>query len=257
MIQILLKKYSCLLMLIVAIAIIAPNCLESDAAIYKVKLAAFSYPPFYYKENGSVKGIAVDLTRELFKRMKIKTSIRIYPLARALRRLENGQNDALMILIKTPDRSKYLSFTRPIVTARGFFWSSVRNNIDINKLDEIENYSIGVTRGYSYGVELDSILKRIGHASVVDSDLQNFQMLDIGRIDVFPCNEIVASSLFKKYPELKGKFIASNKSFIDWILHMGISKKSALVKRLPEINRIITSLKRENFIQNTISRYVD
>ena len=57
----------------------------------------------------------------------------------------------------------------------------------------------------------------------VASDFLNYKKLLAGRIDIFPGNEIVARGLFKKHPEFRGKFLHSDRSFIEWVLRMGIS----------------------------------
>lgn len=89
------------------------------------------------------------------------------------------------------------------------------------------------------------------------TDYMNYKKLMAHRIDVFPGNEIVAKGLFKKYPELRGKFHHSDKYFIEWILHMGISKKSALQQMLPEINIAIKDLKDGGVIEEIIRKHTE
>ncbi len=224
-----------------------------------VKLAAFDYPPFYYEEENRVQGIAVDLVDELFSRMDMKVEIKIYPLKRALENLKAGKNDASMILIQTPERERYLVYTSPVVTVRGLIWWAAdrkRSGMEFERLEDLTPFSLGVTRGYSYGTELDNVLKNMT-VEVVNSDLLNFKKLLWHRIDAFPCSEVVAKGLFKSNKELQGKFIHSEKSFIEWELHMAISKKSGLTDTINEINTIIDDFKKEDFINNTVRKYTE
>jgi polar amino acid transport system substrate-binding protein len=224
-----------------------------------IQLAAFDYPPFYSEENGEVQGIAVELVRELFARMDIQTEIRMYPLKRALAYLEDGKADGLMILIKTAEREAYIHYTDPVLTVQGLIWTAAdRKDVKVNfdRLEDLIPYKIGVTLGYSYGQKFDDMLKQM-HVDTGNSDYNNFRKLLVHRMDIFPANEVVARSLFKKHPELKGKFVHSDQSFIEWILHMGISQKSSLVHRISDINTILADLKNEGFIHKTVRKYTE
>jgi ABC-type amino acid transport substrate-binding protein len=92
---------------------------------------------------------------------------------------------------------------------------------------------------------------------VANTDLQNYKKLMFHRIDLFPGNEVVAKGLFKRHPELQGKLVPLEKSFIEGVLHMGISKKSPFVSAIPDINRIIIELIEEGFINKTIRKYTE
>lgn len=220
-----------------------------------VQLVAFYYPPFYTNETKPVSGIAVDVGDELFRRLEMKTELTMYPLKRALNNLETGHADAVMILIKTTERQKYLQYTRPIMTVRGLIWT-VGKPVPFYSLEDLRNYKIGVTQGYSYGEDFDSLLKTM-QVETANTDYHNYLKLKEHRIDIFPGNEIVAKGLFKKHPELSGQFVHSENSFINWVLRMAVSKKSPLVAKLPEINRILAEMEEEGFIDEVVKRYTE
>ena len=224
-----------------------------------VKLAAFEYAPLYYQKENVVQGIAAELVDELFTRLGMKYEIKVYPLKRALENLKTGKNDAIMILLKTPEREQYLIYTSPVVTARGLVWWAAdrkRAGMAFEKLEDLAPFTIGVTRGYSYGVEFDNLLKKMS-VEVVNSDQINFKKLLWHRIDAFPCNEIVAKGIFKSNKAFQGKFIHSKKAYIEWVLRMGISKESGLTDKITDINRILDDLKKEGFINNTVKKYTE
>lgn len=222
-----------------------------------VSLAAFNYPPFYYQTENGVTGIAVDIIHELFERMEMEVEIDMFPLRRALQHLKGGSKDGIMILIKNPSRQEYIDYTDPVMTVRGLLWSAADRpdgRINFEQLSELRRYKIGVTRGYSYGTSFDKLLERMD-VETANSDLINFRKLLAHRLDVFPCNEIVAKGLFKLHPDIAGKAVPSEDAFIEWILHMGISKKSSLRNWIPELNRILRELKDEGFIGRAIGKY--
>jgi polar amino acid transport system substrate-binding protein len=224
-----------------------------------MRLGAFDYPPFYSEENGEIQGIAVELINELFGRMNIKTQLSMYPIKRALKYMKDRKTDGMMILIKTAEREEYLHYTDPIITVRGLIWSAADRKggaVNFNRLEDLKSYKIGVTLGYSYGQEFDNILKTM-NVHTASTDYDNYKKLLAHKIDIFPGNEIVAKGLFKKYPEFQGKFVHSDKSFIEWVLHMGISKKSQFVPMIPRINAVLADLKNEGFIDKTVKNYLE
>lgn len=224
-----------------------------------IKLAAFEYPPFYYEQNGNIRGIAVELLEELCKRMDVNFKLKIYPLKRALGYLKDGNIDAILVLIKTTEREKYLAYTEPFITVRGLIWSAADRKdvkVDFEQLEDLKPYKIGATLGYSYGQKLDDLLKTM-NVDYAKRDYNNYKKLMSHRIDIFPGNEIVAKGLFKIYPEFKNKFVASDKSFVEWILRMGVSKKSKFVFQIPKINAIFADLKKEGLIDKIVEKYTE
>lgn len=225
----------------------------------ELRLAAFNYPPFYWEEAGQVQGIAVDLVHELFSRMDRRISLTLYPLKRALEYTREGRADGIMILIKTKERSVFLEYTDPVMTVRGLIWSRAGRPggpIEFYRLEDLKAYKTGATLGYSYGQALDRLLNTMDVERVA-SDYLNYKKLLAGRIDIFPGNEIVARGLFKRHKELQGEFVHSDRSFIEWVLHMGISKKSSLVMDIPRINAVLSDLRAEGFLDRVVERYTE
>ena len=129
--------------------------------------------------------------------------------------------------------------------------------MEFEKLEDLRQYTTGVTLGYSYGKEFDSISKTMTNIDSAPTDLQNYRKLLAHRIEIFPGNEIVAKGLFKKNSDLQGKFVHSERAFIEWELHMGIGKKSRLVSLIPEINKILSDLKSEGVIEKAVRKYTE
>lgn len=222
-----------------------------------IRLVAFDYPPFYQMRGNALEGIAVDLGQQLFDRLGIRPEFSGFPLKRALDMLRNGEADAIIILIKTPEREEFLHFTEPVLTVRGLIWAAANRKkeaVHFDKLEDLKKYRIGVTRGYSYGPEFDALLTTM-NVDVANRDYLNYLKLIEGRIDIFPGNEIVAGGLFKEHPELRSKLVHSSKSFIEWELRIAVSKKSPYASMLPEINAVLSDLKREGIVDGLVGKY--
>lgn len=221
-------------------------------------MAAFHYPPFYWEENGVVEGIGADLVEAVFHRLGEKPVLKLYPLKRALHHMETGDVDGIMILIQTPEREAYSMFTDPAVMVRGLIWSAADRPggaVEFRTLKDLMPYSMGVTLGYSYGEALDSLISQMRDVESAPSDLQNYRKLLFKRIEIFPGNEIVARGLFKRNPALQGKFVHSKNAFIKWPLRMGVSRKSPLARRIPEINEVLLELKAAGTVDAIVNKY--
>lgn len=224
----------------------------------EVQLVGFTYPPFYQVKNGVMSGIAVDLAKELFSRLDRPYSLSIFPLKRTLSMLENGQADCVLILIKTAERQKYLYFTEPILTAKGVIWSAAdrrKTPMNFKSFDDLRRYKIGVTRGYSYGSAFDAFLKT-ADVETANSDYSNLLKLLQHRIDIFPGNELVIESLIKEHPELQDKLLRSSRTFIEWDLRIAVSQKSRVAMLLPEIEAVLSDLKREGVVTEIVQKYL-
>lgn len=222
-----------------------------------IQLVGFDYAPFYQEKDGTINGIAVELAREIFARLGMQPDVSIFPLKRALALLRHGQADGTMILIKTSEREEFLRFTQPIMTVRGLMWSLADRedgSIQFDELEDLKQYRIGVTRGYSYGPDFDRLLEKM-NADIANSDYSNYLKLLQHRIDVFPGNEIVAQGLFKEYPELQGKFVHSQKAFMEWDLRIAISRKSQHASMLPAIDAVLSDLKNEGVVDKIVKKF--
>lgn len=222
-----------------------------------IRLLGFDYAPFYQQGRGDLEGIAVDLAQALFPRLGLRPEVSLFPLKRALSMLKEGQADGTMILIRTPEREQFLHFTEPIMTVRGLIWSVANRDegtIQFDTLEDLKDYKIGVTRGYSYGTEFDELLKSMS-VDMANSDYSNYLKLIQGRIDIFPGNEIVAEGLFKRYPELRGRLTHSDKSFMEWDLCIAVSRRSEYADLLPAINEVLQTLKDEGVVDRIVEKY--
>ncbi|WP_319524393.1 transporter substrate-binding domain-containing protein [uncultured Desulfosarcina sp.] len=225
----------------------------------KIKLAAFDYQPFFYQESNEIHGLGVDLGNELFRRLHLETELTLYPLKRALEYMKDGTVDAIMILVKTPERERFLVYSEPLVPAKGYIWSAADRQggpVNFERLEDLRPYKIGVTVGYSYGGPMDAFLKSI-NTDAAPQEYLSFKKLMAHRVDIVPATDIIAGSMIKKHPEFHGKFAHSSKPFHEADYYMGIGKKSGLAQMVPLLNKTITEMKAEGFVDKIIKKYTE
>ena len=77
------------------------------------------YPPYQYKEAGTLKGLSVDLLKLMWAKMGVpEQAIAVYPWARGYNLIQNHPNSVLFSMIRTPEREQMFKWVGPIFTAR-------------------------------------------------------------------------------------------------------------------------------------------
>ena len=168
----------------------------------EIVIATLEYPPFIYSENNQVKGPLVDKVRNVFGKLEVKVTIRIYPIPRGLLMVKNGEVDAYFSLKKTPEREEELLFTNEPLIQQPFVFFT-RNESKIiwdGNLDDIKNYRIGVVSKTSYGTVFDEYLKKgfIQNIDEAQTFEQNIKKLIAGRVDLIINSYDVGQDIIKK-----------------------------------------------------------
>ena len=215
------------------------------------------WPPYVQGELGTTadSGIAVELVTEIFNRIdKVDLQIQVIPWKRALLEVERGFYDGIPLLLKTPERENYLTYSIPMFVGKNLAWSLENKSGEYFEWQELDDFSgrrIGIIQDYSYGKSLD---QRIAEGTLdvvaVPSVSHMFDMLVNGRIDIALANDAVGVRMVSKYPGVK-IWSAKQPTDLD-IYHLALSRKSAFVHLMPRINEIIRELQDNGFIERLI-----
>ena len=162
------------------------------------------YPPYEYSEGGTVKGVAVEIVKEVFKRMDVPITINILPWKRALDQVRSGKTDAIFTIFFNKERATFLTYSNEVLIeqvvslfANKEFHSKVNYK---SQLELLGPYRIGGVRGISYGREFDSALKNKGiqPLKLVNNGSQSFKMLLSNRVDLVISNRLGAIFILRK-----------------------------------------------------------
>ncbi len=162
-----------------------------DSKELRVGLAELDYPPFYFKEQGKYHGAALEVSRTIANRLNHQLVFVRYPWKRIQTYLQSGDVDMMILYFKTPERAKDVVYVEipHIYESSDLF---VRKNSDIKfkgDLLDLQKYSFGNVRGYSYGDEYNNakgIFKQ-----EVNNEEQLIRILAYGRIDIGVGNKAV------------------------------------------------------------------
>jgi len=108
-----------------------------------------AWPPFeFIDKNGNYAGIGSGFIKAISDRLNIKmTPMPGLTWSQVIEKAKAGEIDVLPAVIRTPDRDKYLNFTKPylsfpIVTATN------KNTPFIGSIKDLEGYRVGVVKDY-------------------------------------------------------------------------------------------------------------
>lgn len=164
-----------------------------DELIFRVS----EYPPYYFQENGSWRGVSVELMNVLLKEAGYNISYKEIPWNRALMEMKSGKIDAMANLSITKERGEFIHFVGPQMDETMALFINEDLEYEIDKLDDITNIpgKIGIQLGVSYGEDFDNKIESdvdFGNKFVKLSDGNIYgMMLKKKRINAFILNRYV------------------------------------------------------------------
>lgn len=250
-------KHGRILLLVFGFAFLLSSSCWSGTLNY----AVFPAPPFMILDDADGKeifsGVDVDIVREIAQRMKLDVRFVSCPWARCLSMLKDGQADLLSSAYRKPDRELFLNyFSKPYLASLPIaFYFKKNKNFTIEKYEDLYNYSIGVLGDASYFERFDKD-KTLSKFEVATQD-QLFPMLMYERFDLIA--GYVPTENYRLIAEgYKGKVQRSTYEFSGQdAVYMAISKRSPLINRRDELDRINSDLLKEGFIKKTIDSYLN
>ncbi|HOJ93703.1 MAG TPA: transporter substrate-binding domain-containing protein [Fervidobacterium nodosum] len=191
-----------------------------------VEILTVDWKPYeWYDEKEKIwKGFDVDTVTKVFEKLGYKVVFRTLPWERCLDAMKNSAYDGIMSLRINDERKTYLVFPdEPLSTGYDLLFKMKNKNIDISSLENIpSNVICGYSAGYAYG---DWFFNAKFRKEPVVDDVMGFNLLKVGRIDLFVCNLLVGKSIIKdlgmendvEYSKIFGEkmiyYIAFSKNF--------------------------------------------
>ena len=150
-------------------------------------LVTANYPPYSYEEGGEIKGLAVELVREAFRRMHQDVHINVLPFPRAVQMVKAGSADGIFPFAIREDRKSFIEYPSESLLADPATLfvragSTIRFDGDLSKLS---SYTIGRQRGADYGPAFQHAIE-VYHLKIEEAIDQenNLQRLLAGRFEI-------------------------------------------------------------------------
>lgn len=171
---------------------------HSDETDSDIRLTSGHWPP--YMENTPPElGVIPQAVTLAFGKQDISVTYGFFPWSRALMLAEQGLWDGSVAWTCRPAMLGQFYFSDPIVAHNYVLFHREHMDFDWEKLEDLENYRLGLTQDYNYGKEFEeAVASGAISADKTTSDETNFRKLAAGRIDLFPMEQAVGMEMLRR-----------------------------------------------------------
>lgn len=229
---------------ILVLSLVTPNSAFGKALLF---LGDDNFPPFSFTDdNGSFRGIDVDMLTEISNRLQLDIKIDLVPWKRLLQYTKAGKCDGSFALFKTPNREEYAIFIEPFHYSNFTIFSKKGGDFKYEGFEDLYGKTFGNDAGFDLGARFkqaiinDKIILRESY-----SRLNNVQKVVAGRLDGFIGNSLLVRYDFTRDKTLaayRDQFIEHKKPVIEkrgayLVLSKasGIENKQLLAKNLRQV----------------------
>jgi polar amino acid transport system substrate-binding protein len=155
-----------------------------SSASIKMKIFTEDSAPANYLENGQLKGLSVDIVREILQRLNIPAKIQVVPWARGYTLALTQSNVALFSTTRLPQREKLFKWVGPLYHQTWGFYARRDSGITITSLEKAKT----VTRIGTYLKDAkEQYLMARGFRNLISTNknLSNIRHLMDGTIDLW------------------------------------------------------------------------
>ena len=243
--------------MVVGIMLLATNCFAEK----KLKFAAVeNVPPFTLPADGSgeVKGMAIDIFKEVAKRMGFEAEISELPFKRLWLYLQQGELDGTIQIYYNPDRLKYIIYSDPAgyyVAHYIFVKKGNEGKFKSGKVEALYGKTVAKERGFHVNKEFAQAVEagKITIDEAQNTEL-NLKKLLMGRTDAYVSNYHIALYNIKKYGFL-GQIVPLSEPLAPKKgTFMAISKKAKNIPDVQEFAKRFNATLKEIHSDGTLDR---
>ena len=245
----------CLSAVFTALLTLFMNGVHASSSVPEYTLVTDYWPPFRIAgQQETMTGIDIDLVARIEARLGIKIQIQRVPWIRALAMMREGKADFMSGLARTAEREAFIHYTEPpYAQIRPVFYKLASSPKEISRYEDLAGHRIGFTRGSAYFEPFDTDATLDKHSSTDETQL--LKMLVGQRFDF-----IIGSDLQADYEisirGYKNRIVkADYRPEKSVPLYIGVSRKSAFLPRVEELNRAITELLANGTVTDLLGRY--
>jgi len=224
----------------------------------KLMVLTEDWPPFNYKEDNSIVGISTDIVIAALNKAELAYTLHLYPWKRAYQVTLDHSHTLLFTTSRTKQREQLFKWIGPLFSRKIVMYKlKTRNDIHINKLEDLKKYKLGILRGGSVEEYLQSrgFQSKI-HYQCVAKEKQNILKLFANRIDMIPGSDMSMAFRLKntpyKFSDLKNAFLLIDKG--GYYIAINIDTPDDIVNRL---QTAFDQLVHEGLRQKIIKKYLE
>lgn len=121
----------------------------SSPAPEKLLFVTEEYPPFNYLENGTIRGISVDILRDVLRETNstaISGSISVLTWSEAYEKARTTNNTVVFATVRLSEREGLFKWAGPFISERKVIFSRRDNPVSISSTADLNRYRIGVVK---------------------------------------------------------------------------------------------------------------
>lgn len=160
-----------------------------------VNIAVGEYAP-YIDKSRSDQGFMTKIVVMAFEKSGMKAKVEFSPWKRIEEMDIDKANRLSFAFIKTPEREAKWIYSENIMSATTVFVAVKGKKFKWNTIEDLKAYKIGISRGYSYGTDFDSMKSQL-QVEEATNDEKNIKKLVAGRIDIFPVDPYVGAQIVR------------------------------------------------------------
>jgi len=215
-----------------------------------------TYPPISWLEADQIKGVAPYSVEKIFTHLGYDVvRYQTFNWKRCLHEAKEGHVDIVVSAFRIKAREDYLAFSRePIIEEPIVPFYNPKFPIEFESWHQLKGKRIGMLLGDTFGAEADQKIEKYMQIERVSSGKQNFGKLATGRIEVLPLGLYGGSLQALKLGYYNQINYLDRPLVIDsW--YVAISKKSPLVKHMPELNQALKKMKDSGEIETLMQQF--
>ncbi len=162
----------------------------------ELRLVADVWPPFTSEQPG--QRIAVDLVQTALRNASISNNVKIVPWEEVLSGIQADKYDAIVGAWQTPDRERYLLFSRSYLQNRITLIGRKDNQLDFSELRQLKGKKVGIVADYAYGDDIanNKDIIKIPGKTVAD----NIKKMLNAEVDFILADTLVARAIKEHLP---------------------------------------------------------
>ena len=201
-------------------------------------------------ENAANTTIVKEIMDEAYSRLGIEMKGEYYPARRSIVTSSRGETDGELFRIDGMDKEYPSLIKIPIPVssskARCFYLDSL---INIEKLEDLKSYKIGIRRGVKYSEDYTKGYNRV----VLNSHFELFKALEMQYVDIVVTEELSGLSFISKGN--LSSIIVSDSVVINLPLYHYIHKSNQDLE--PRITKVLMEMSEEGFIEMVREKYIN
>jgi polar amino acid transport system substrate-binding protein len=155
-----------------------------DGRPFPLKIYTEDYPPSAYSENGEIKGLSVEIVREVLRRIGHPDTITVVPWARGYQLALSEADTVLFSTTRLPQREALFSWVGPLYRQRWGFYRWQGSGVSIPDMDAARKVArIGT---YHKDAKMQYLLaKGFDNLVPTNKNISNIAHLERGNIDLW------------------------------------------------------------------------